>query len=353
MLETDIARLLEQTARNIDRLVTITPIWGGRFDGWLAPVLYEAAYRAAGCRPISLVVAEALMRIVGKGDQVILVDHFGGPARMPCGETDGPPGVASLARVLSLGLGALPVLVTGPYDIEVARATVRAAGMDVLGRGTAALLDKPAAAEITFPIAGEEESREAAIAILDRCAPRALISVETIGPNRKGVRHFGTGHDAEAEDRLPHLEHLFVEARARGILTVGVIDRGNEIGGGSIEEVVRRTTPYADVCLCPCGDGIGCSAETDIVFPASISNWGAYAISAMLAYMLGRPEVLQDADTERRMLEACVEAGAVDSAFGRPVLAVDGVGLECQQAVVTLLGAIVENALRTPNGGPE
>lgn len=341
------ARSAEQTARNIDRLVTTTPIWGGRHDGWLAPPLYESASQRLGGRPVSLVAAEALVGAVRGGDRVILVDHFACPPRMPHGETDGPPGVVSLAGALGLGLEALPVFVTGPNDMEVTRRTARAAGMEVLDYAAAIGRSGSVAGGIVFAVADDKESREVAAAILDSCAPKAVISIETVGPNRKGVRHFGTGHQAEAGGRLPHLEHLFIEAKARGILTIGVIDRGNEIGGGGIEAAVRRTTPHADVCLCPCGGGIACSIETDIVFPAAISNWGAYAVSAMLAYLSGRPELVQDENTERRMLEACVAAGAVDSAFGKPVLAVDGVDLKGQQAIVNLLGSIVENALRT------
>lgn len=345
--EKEFARYAEQTARNIDRLVAVTPIWGGRFDGWLAPVLYRSASEKLKNRPVSLVVAEALVRLVGEGDSVILVDHFACPPRMPYGETDGPPGVASLARAISVGLSGVPVLVTGPRDIEVARHTVRAAGLDVMPCERAARREG-VAGEVVFPITDDAESRNAANVILDRCAPKAVVSVETVGPNRKGVRHLGTGHDAESEGPLPHLEHLFTEARARGILTIGIIDRGNEIGGGTIEEAVRKTTPHADVCLCPCGAGVACSVETDIVFPASISNWGAYAVSAMLAFLLKNLSVLQDDETERRMLEACVAAGAVDSAFGKPVLAVDGTELKGQQAIVNLLRVIIENALRLP-----
>jgi hypothetical protein len=85
--------------------------------------------------------------------------------------------------------------------------------------------------------------------------------------------------------------------------------------------------------------------KADIVFPASISNWGAYAITAMVAYLLQKPEILQDEDTERRMLEACIMAGAIDGPVGRPVMSVDGVNLKAQQGLINMLHAIIENAL--------
>lgn len=345
MHENDLA-FTEQTAKNIDRMVTITPIWGGRLDGWLAPQLYECASQKAGGRALSLVAAESLMKVVGNGDRVILVDQFACIPRLPFGETDGPLGVASLARALSFALEAIPVLVTGPRDIKVAARTTQAAGVNVLDYDLAAQCFGPVAGEITFPISGEKESRDAAITILEQVAPKAVISVETIGPNRKGVRHWSSGLDAEGADRLPRLDHLFTEARARGILTIGIIDRGNEIGGWNVREAASVVTPYAEACQCPCEAGITCSVETDVVFPAAMSNWGAYAVSAMLAFLSRKPEALQDDDTERRMLEACVMAGAIDGTFGKPILAVDGVELKGQQAAVNLLGAIVVNALR-------
>jgi len=41
------------------------------------------------------------------------------------------------------------------------------------------------------------------------------------------------------------------------------------------------------------------AVQTDVVFPAAVSNWGAYGIVAMLAFLLKKPEILQDADMEQ------------------------------------------------------
>jgi len=69
-------------------------------------------------------------------------------------------------------------------------------------------------------------------------------------------------------DRLVTVE----AASARGILTIGVIDQGNELGSGLIEEDIKGITPYADMCCCLCGAGIASSVKADVVFPAAISN---------------------------------------------------------------------------------
>jgi hypothetical protein len=45
------------------------------------------------------------------------------------------------------------------------------------------------------------------------------------------------------------------------------------------------------------------------------------------------------------MLEACITAGAFEGQSGRPVMGIDGVGHEANEAVVTMLNAIVQMAL--------
>jgi len=337
---------MENTARNIDRLVTTGAGWGGRLDRWIVPTLYESASQKVNGKPVSLVAAQGIIERVKERDKILIIDQFGYAPNMPYGETDGPLGVASLARAVSFGIGAIPVLVTGPRDIDVVRYTTKAAGLNVLPSKETSHYKKAIAGEILFPCADKDESKKTASRIIDESKPKVIISVETVGPNRKGVKHSEVGYDVEAKDKLPRLEYLFYEASERGIFTIGIIDRGNEIGGGTIEETVRNVTPYANVCQCPCGDGGACAVKTDIVFPASTSNWGAYAVSAMLGYLLKKPDILQDDDTERRMLEASIMAGAVDGIAGLPIMGVDGIGLKGQQGIVNLLHAIIENGLK-------
>ncbi|MFC2022427.1 glutamate cyclase domain-containing protein [Chloroflexota bacterium] len=340
---------MEEIARNIDRLATVS--LGGRWVsvdkkgtlhvGWTIVPLYEAACKKLDGKPISLVAAQRLIEGVKPGDRVLLVASFYSPPSLPYGETDGPLGAASLARAVCFGLRGIPVLVAGPNELQVLRHSVKVAGMNIYPSISEIkeTTHGVGAVEVAFPIVDKEEGKKVAANILDEYAPKAVICVETAGPNRKGVKHSGLG--AELKGRLPSLEHLFLEASARGILSIGIIDGGNEIGSGTIEEDVRRIVPDADVCKCPCGGGSACAVKTDIVFPASISNWGAYAITAMVAFLLRKPDILQDAETERRMLEACIESGATDDTTGRTVMGVDRVGHESHEALVTMLHSII------------
>jgi hypothetical protein len=67
-------------------------------------------------------------------------------------------------------------------------------------------------------------------------------------------------------------------------------------------------------------------------------------VSAGLAYLLENPGILQSPERERRMGLDCVYAGAEGEA-GMKQPWVDGTSPETQQAVVTILHMLVENAL--------
>jgi hypothetical protein len=305
----------EATGWNVDRLVTVEIKTAGRPGRCLIFPLYEAAVKTLGDRPISLVAAEKLIENVKEGDTVVLMTGMGAMPFMPRGETDGPSGVASLARAVSFGLKALPLLVTTPRDFDAVCGAVRAAGLGILD-------------------------------LMDKYTPKAVAAVEMFGPNKKGIKHFGTGLPVEGYgEKFPGVEYFFHEAAARGILTIGCLDVGNEMGAGTIEDVIRKWVPYADKCRCPCEAGFACAVKSDVPFPASVSNWAAYAITAMVGYLLKKPEVLQEPETEKRMLEAAAMAGSTDGCLGMSVPAADGLYWETQQCFIRILRNIVDCGL--------
>jgi D-glutamate cyclase len=335
----------EATAWNIDRLVTVEIKTAGRPGRCIIFPMYEAAVEVVGNRPISLVAAEALVERVKPGDAVILMTGMGAMPFMPRGETDGPSGVASLARAVRYGLRALPIILTPPRDYDAVCGSVRAAGLSILPYAEAKATTTKCAVAMPFTWIGEE-AKTGAAKIMDEYAPKAVASVEMFGPNRKGVKHFGTGLPVDnAEETFPGVEHIFHEAAARGILTISCLDVGNEMGAGTIEAVIRKQVPYADVCRCPCESGHTCAVKSDIPFPAAISNWGAYAITAMVGYLLKQPDILQDAEMEKRMLEAAALAGSVDGCLGAPIAAADGIHWEVQGCFVKILRNLVDSGL--------
>jgi hypothetical protein len=222
-----------------------------------------------------------------------------------------------------------------------------AAGITVLDKEAVEVYKrKNTALRIPFPL-GDKGAKEKALEILDEFKPTAILGVEKHAPNPVGVWHSADGQAGDSEWQ-PHVHHIVEEGKKRGVFSVGIGDGGNEIGYGVIREEANEIfkEAYGVTCQCGCGGGEATACATDVLVSASVSNWGAYGISAMLAYMLEDPSILQDADTEKRMVEVMAQAGAVEAMSALSIPEVDGTSLPVQQAVITMMHGVVANALR-------
>jgi len=303
---------LDLIGRHIDRLVTV--------EARISPTsrnvivqLYEAACAAQGGGPLSMLAARQILQHLGPGKVVFLTTGAGDPRYLPAGETDGPPGVAALALAIHAATGAVPLLFTEEPFRENLAATTLAAGLGIRPPQHALEIGYTTA---VLPLAHDEWAEQQAVSYLDMFKPAMVISIEKLGPNKHGIAHTSTGTPTAA-DRA-RAECLFDEAAKRGIPSLGVGDNGNELGFGLI---------------------------ADALLPANTSNWGAYAVEAALAALVGKPELMHSADIERRMIEACVATHGVDGSTGRHTLQVDGMPADVSCAVVTMLGCIVRNGL--------
>jgi hypothetical protein len=164
--------------------------------------------------------------------------------------------------------------------------------------------------------------------------PAALIAVEKLGPNPKGVIHDMRGQDASRSHTS--LRGLFDGAREQGVFTLGIGDRGNEIGFGLLFQESSRPPVRTSRCQCPCQGSIACDVQTDLLVVSSLSNWGAYGVVLCLEALTGR-RLLHDPGEEEAMLQAALGAGARDGVTRASTLTVDGTSLAVQQAVLTLL----------------
>lgn len=330
---------------NLDRLCALEMRPQGPNQGVIWN-LYRAARDLYG-EPLSTLAARRLSESVHEGDTVIVTTGAGHPVFLPWGETDGPLGAAALARILRETLGAVPLLLTEAQCVENLAATCLAAGMGRRDYVTARKVPFSCAIE-AFP--ADASAHAVASEVLDRCRPAAVIACEKLGPNEVGVAHTSTG--LPAGDDRGRLEHLFDEAAARGILTIGIGDNGNEIGMGAIREAVWEHKPYGRECRCPCGQGLATRVATDVIVVAGTSNWGAYGIEGALAALVGKPDVIHDVRTEARMLEACVDTGGVDGSTGRHWLQVDGTPADVQSSIMSLIRTIVANGSLPPRNRP-
>jgi hypothetical protein len=112
-------------------------------------------------------------------------------------------------------------------------------------------------------------------------------------------------------------------------VTIGVGDGGNEIGMGKVRARLSRLGSLMA--------RIAAVVSTDHLVVAGVSNWGAYGITAELGRLAGCA-LLHTPETERRLIEACVKAGAVDGITRRPEATVDGLDLDVHASFLRLLG---------------
>ncbi len=322
----------------VDQIMTteLRPV--GNMPRGVAHLLY-AAVRSKAPEPLSTHMARSLYNTIQPGDKVLILCGAGGYPSLPTGEIDGIPGAVAIARVLALGLGAKVHIATVPRFLAPLAAVLRAGELNVR-------LDEQDARSdaITLHTSPEDDAdgKLFAARILDDLEPRAIIAIELLSINEKGIIHGATGaawHDVHYD-----VAPLFARARERGILTYGIGDAGNEAGFGAIEEV-KTIQPEGARCRCGCGGGMASAVVADVVLAAAISDWGGYAVTALLAYMIRRPDLLTGPDYIERMLRAAVDAGLVCGWNARPTLSDDGVPLDAQRAAVTLMQTAVLQAL--------
>jgi D-glutamate cyclase len=331
--------LVDLIADNVDRLINLDVSGYG-----VIAHLYKAA-RALADRPITLVAAQRLRERLKDGGNFFVTSGWIMPGTFPYGETDGPIGAATLGRALGIAFGARMVVLTEERMIESTTAACRAAGLNVLTEPD--LRDSPRPVHprflncviAPFPIddaAAITESRR----LFEAYKPKALVAIEKNGPNREGRYSMVDGSDNS--DCVAKAGRLFEEAKRRDVLTIGIGDRGNEIGFGAIADVPRTILPF--------GERATDNTTVDVLVTAAVSNWGASGIAATLAALLNRPEILHDTATESRMLHRCIDAGAVDGFTCRPVPMSDGMQESTHVAICALLNELVRAPAVNING---
>jgi D-glutamate cyclase len=323
------------TGERIDRLMTveIRPLHGGLPAGYVVP-MYQACRSHHG-EPLSSLAARKLSEVLSKGDTVFIATGAGTAPKLPQGETDGPVGAAVLARALALAYGVRVVLVTEHAHAAPVRAVATLVNEEI---GQTKLVST-----VCFQL-GLESGQAKADDLMSEYRPAAVIFVERDGPNKEGFFH-GVRGDCRNPEDVGHVYLLADVARARGVLTIGIGDGGNEVGFGAVRDAITAIHPLGARSLAGHASGVVTVTATDVVVSASVSNWGAYAVSAAIAAREGRPEVLHGQELERRLIEATVQAGARDGATSRAEAAVDGINWEGHTAFVEMLRSIVAVSL--------
>ena len=183
------------------------------------------------------------------------------------------------------------------------------------------------------------KGKEEALKIISKLQPSLIISIEKVGKNVKGRYHSMKGIDLSKW--VAKVDILFEMAKDKNILTLGIGDGGNEIGMGNIYDAVLEWVPNSKKCLCECEAGIASVTRCDFLLVSSVSNWGAYGIEAMLCLLFHEPEFMHDGYIEDKMLEASIEAGAIDGFSHKPIKAIDGIDSRVNSSVVEVIKALI------------
>jgi hypothetical protein len=266
--------------------------------------LYLAASELVGGSP-TLSAATSLYNAVRHGGTVLITSGFTIIRAKRC-ETDGPLGSAVLGRLLNR-MGVSVIFLTDSNYLALFEKMGKASGMNSFRC-------------VEFPIE-EKSAEEDAVKTITDFSPVAVISIERPGWNKFKVYHNMLGEDIS--DCTAKVDYLLNEAIERGILTIGVGDGGNEIGMGNTLQTVIKEVPFGLVCQCPCRGGIASVTKADQLIVSSVSNWGAYVLTALMASLADMP-FEHGPDEEKRLIRAAVDAGAVDGISGKSVEAVDG-----------------------------
>ncbi len=338
----------ETIGNNIDRLIS-TEIKSRAVPYDTLLPLYEAARREGGGRPLCLRAAEGLVEAVGKGDTVFIMTGAGCAPWLPKGENDGPPGAAALARALYKGLGAIPVYVCEANHVDPIVASSEAA--HIMVRTLDEARQRLGATMVTAPTEAADLAGWAG-AIFEEYSPRAVISIERVGPNEHGIVHSATGWALGPELELLDLSPVIDEAARRQVFSIGIGDYANEVGFGRIHDEAKEIMPYGRESQTEDSPGGNiCAVKTDVLIPAMISNWGAYGVEAALAFLLGQPELMHGPEMEGRLLRDCLAAGGLEAMNCSTAFSIDNCEGESSQAIVQLLRNMVRLNLQEPDLG--
>lgn len=323
--------------QSLDDLANLDPRGYG-----VCKILYSGSRALAG-KPLCLNAAEKLVETLHEGDIVYILTGF---VLRPFkkAETDGIISAMLLCRALVKAFGVKPIIICPEENRKAVENMSASVGLH-LREDLQELKDIPVSMGLITFTKDAEKAAAQADEILAAATPVAVISVEAPGCNEHGVYHNAVG--LEVTELEAKMDVLFEKAQAMGILNIAIGDLGNEIGMGAIADTLERYIPYAAKgrCSCGCGGGIAVKTKADTLITATVSDWGCYAMIAMLAYLKEDIDIMHTPEQEKEALVCGCRSGMIDM-YGWLIPAIDGFGTEIILPMVQLMREMVKSALR-------
>ena len=237
------------------------------------------------CRPE---LWEGALQLFIKASRILVITGFY-IQKADAPETDGPPGAAILARAL-VRVGKDVILLTDSRNYACLKACSRS-----IGGPPVACVDDP-----------EKIQADANL----------LVFIER--PGTAFDNRYYNMRGADISKVVAPLDRAATSALENGVPVFAIGDGGNEAGMGFFYDELTELMPdYARHLS---------KISATLCLPVDISNWGAYALAAVLSSFYRRWLGL-DAGEEKTMIEALLHAGAVDGVTGQSDMSVDGVPL--------------------------
>lgn len=272
----------------------------------------------AGARGFSANVGkadtDALERAFAKAKNVLVITGFPVEANdgRICCETDGPIGAAHIARAFC-DTGKKVYLATDKlcYPQLAAAAGLRAPDAElVMLRGTADELLK--------------------------CDIDTVISIERPGKAEDG--HCRTAKGRIIDGWLSaDTDAIFAEFHKLGAKTIAIGDGGNELGTGRFAAITRKLVEH--------GEYIAAVQQADITLASGVSNWWGWGFAAIASVCLNK-NVVPDESTERNVLKAILDAGAVDGITKRSEESIDNIAIDEHISLLSKVRSLVAEQIK-------
>ena len=172
-----------------------------------------------------------------------------------------------------------------------------------------------------FPMQNSNDSKTTAAKMIKDINPNIIISIERCGPTIDGDYLNSRGKkiaefNSKADILLNH-----------NIPSIGIGDGGNEIGMGNLTHIIKNSDKLSNP---------PCITETDILIPASTSNWGGYGLVAGLSKITNKP-LLPSILEDEKLIKDFVDAGGVDGITATSSYKIDSFELEVNSSILDRL----------------
>ena len=177
-----------------------------------------------------------------------------------------------------------------------------------------------------FPMQNHEQSAITADKMISDLNPSLTISIERCGPTVDG--DYLNSRGKKIEEFNSKTEYLL----NNNIPSIGIGDGGNEIGMGNLKHIIKNSTELSNP---------PCITTTDLLIPASTSNWGGYGLVAGLSKITNK-NLLPSIPEDEKLIKDFVDAGGVDGITATSSYKVDSFELEVNSSILNRLHKLIQ-----------